>query len=750
MMAQATRDPIFWATVAVAEQDFDGAGDLCIRCHSVDGWINGRSTPTDGSGLQENDATGVACDVCHKVTNPDGLEHVGEQFSPFIANDEGVPPEGYQGSGQFVLWGSSDKLGPFTDAEARHQFMQSQYHRSVDFCGTCHDVSNPAVGDLAPNNGAQVPLGHVGQYGGPLEDKVALNYFPYEYGIVERTFSEYKAGLLSQTLISGYGDLPPDLQAGSIQYAYDMAMASTSDGNYADTTDRYFSCQSCHMPPVTGAGCNKNGAPIRPDLPLHDMTGGNYWMPDVIQYLDGLGQLRLGGGLTAVEIAALDAGKQRAMNNLSRAASLTVNGDNVRVTNLTAHKLISGYPEGRRMWLSITWYDANDLIVREDGAYGPLAVTHPVDGTPITVNTIIDLEDPNTKIYEAHYAMTQDWASGLLALHPGSHVLGFDRVTGEVEHTLGELAAEPAGSYEETFHFVLNNYVAKDNRIPTYGMSYDVAEMRNALPVPADQYGGSPGGVYQYWDDFALNPPAGATYATIDLLYQPTSWEYIQFLVLANTGNNAFLAEEGVNLFDAWLNTGMADPFVMTSATWGSPPVVVCDHDGICEPVDGEDCVSCPDDCISGGGAAACGNGICEPFDGEDCLTCPQDCNGKQSGNPDRQFCCGAGGGTGPVGCEDSRCNGDGFTCSDTVTPPYCCGDLICEGAEDSFNCEADCGPPVQACNDDGVCDPGEDCETCPGDCMGKLGGNPAGRYCCGNGVVEGPEGDGSICDGNF
>jgi hypothetical protein len=33
---------------------------------------------------------------------------------------------------------------------------------------------------------------------------------------------------------------------------------------------------------------------------------------------------------------------------------------------------------------------------------------------------------------------------------------------------------------------------------------------------------------------------------------------------------------------------------------------------------------------------------------------------------------------------------------------------------------------------------------------MGKLGGNPAGRYCCGNGVVEGPEGDGSICDGNF
>ena len=35
MMANAGRDPIFWATLAVAEQDFDGAGDLCIRCHST-------------------------------------------------------------------------------------------------------------------------------------------------------------------------------------------------------------------------------------------------------------------------------------------------------------------------------------------------------------------------------------------------------------------------------------------------------------------------------------------------------------------------------------------------------------------------------------------------------------------------------------------------------------------------------------------------------------------------------------------
>ncbi|MCU7800211.1 MAG: hypothetical protein KZQ70_08720 [gamma proteobacterium symbiont of Lucinoma myriamae] len=37
-MGNAGRDPIFWATMAIAEQDFDGAGDLCIRCHSTGGW----------------------------------------------------------------------------------------------------------------------------------------------------------------------------------------------------------------------------------------------------------------------------------------------------------------------------------------------------------------------------------------------------------------------------------------------------------------------------------------------------------------------------------------------------------------------------------------------------------------------------------------------------------------------------------------------------------------------------------------
>jgi hypothetical protein len=568
MMGNASRDPIFWATLAIAEQDFDGAGDLCIRCHSTSGWYAGRSTPTDGSRLMSGDADGVECDTCHKMTNPDNSEHLGVMISPFIANKGG---EGFYGSGMLSLWPNSHKLGPYSDADARHQFLQSRFHRDVRFCGSCHDVSNPVTGDLAHNNGRQDTSDSVfasGSLNSQLSDKAAFNNPPYMYGIVERTFSEFMAGGLSKTPVTSYSSLPADLKAGAIA-------AVAASGNYADGTARYFSCQTCHMRAVTGAGANKAGVPIRTDLPLHDMTGGNYWTPDAILYQNTRGWLRLGGGLTTTQIDALKAGKDRAIQQLKLAATLSVAGNTLTIVNHTGHKLISGYPEGRRMWVNIQWFDASGNLVREDGEYG---VVTTVNGTP--VKSIVNLNDPNTKIYEAHYGMTTEWAFQLRSLgYPKDMPLAFDRLTGAVTLTLGQLAECAGCASADTFHFVLNNTVTKDNRIPPYGFSYEEARKRNALPVPADQYRNDDG-TYRYYDELTLNPPSEAAYARIRLLYQPTSWEYVQFLYLANRKTNAFLASEGDNLLNTWLATGMAEPFVMAEATWGSAPPPACQTPG--------------------------------------------------------------------------------------------------------------------------------------------------------------------------
>ena len=583
-MSLAARDPLFWGALAVAEQDFDGSGDVCLRCHTSNAWLAGRSVPTDGSALHATrDSNGVECETCHRLTNPDNSEHKGVQNYPFIANDQKTPATGFYGAANYVLWGGLDKLGPYSDAVTKHPSLKSNFHRTSEMCGTCHDVSNPVTGDLAHNNGAIESL-DPGQFSGvpgsAVTGKAAFKNPPYAYGVVERTYSEHKSSLWPTYKVSDYLKLPTELQAGSVKAAYEKALLAGKSGNYEDGMVRNFTCQTCHMSPVfedpvagkaDGARASStihNNPKMRKDMALHDLTGGNNWTPKAIIYLNDKGKLKTGNGLTAKQKDAINAGVLRAENNLRQAATLKVTGNTVRVVNLTGHKLISGYPEGRRMWLNIKWYDSAGKLVREDGKYGPMAVT--LKGTPLTVNTILDLSGANTRIYEIQGGVTQKWAKQLLAMgKPSSLALSFDRVTGEVKTTLGQLAAKSSESYEKTLHFILNNYIISDNRIPPYGMSAGESERRNASPVPEEQYGNPPdNGVYNYADDFNMKVPEGAKTATIDLLYQVTSWEYIQFLAVANTKLNPNLSAVGDDVLDAWLNTQMAPPFVMASTKW--------------------------------------------------------------------------------------------------------------------------------------------------------------------------------------
>jgi hypothetical protein len=70
MMGQAARDPVFRAGLAIANQDTNGIGEFCIRCHAPRGWLAGRSEQADASGLNREDLHGVSCEVCHHLVDP--------------------------------------------------------------------------------------------------------------------------------------------------------------------------------------------------------------------------------------------------------------------------------------------------------------------------------------------------------------------------------------------------------------------------------------------------------------------------------------------------------------------------------------------------------------------------------------------------------------------------------------------------------------------------------------------------------
>lgn len=481
MMAHASIDPLFEANLAIANQDAPDSGDLCLRCHTYTGWVQGRSVPTSGLAMLASDKTGVSCDICHRMVDPvykPGISPASDQSILSILAFKGTNI----GNGMLVIDPAATRRGPFTNAASGHEVIVSPFHRDAALCGTCHDVSNPVFEQDAQ-----------GVYSPNALNTVSASFSAHRLGPVERTYSEW--------LYSAY-NTPQGV------YAPEFA------GNKPD--GRVATCQDCHMRDVSGHGADPAqypGLPLRNDLPLHDLTGSSTWLPLLLTNLYP----------NEVDAAAITAGVGRATSMLQNAADLAIKDAGtqiqVAVTNNTGHKLPTGYPEGRRMWINVKFYNQEMALVGESGAYDPA--------------TGILYHDTQARVYE---------------VHPG------------IDTNLTSLLDLPLGP---SLHFVLNNRIFEDNRIPPRGFTNAVFAAFGGAPVGHDYADG------QYWDDAFYALPTGASRAEVRLYFQSTSKEFVEFLRDENHTNT-----KGQEMYDLWANNGKCPPTLMTQATWTTPFLV--------------------------------------------------------------------------------------------------------------------------------------------------------------------------------
>jgi len=128
LMANAARDPVFWAGVAVASQDDPAHTDSCIRCHSPRAFLEGRGGAIAMDELAPADFDSVTCDVCHRQVD-DGQTPAGN--AAYVIDDTAVGP-------------AVPKRGPWAYAGPPmppHPAVQDAFVGTSRMCGTCHDVT---------------------------------------------------------------------------------------------------------------------------------------------------------------------------------------------------------------------------------------------------------------------------------------------------------------------------------------------------------------------------------------------------------------------------------------------------------------------------------------------------------------------------------------------------------------------------------------------------------------------------------
>jgi hypothetical protein len=500
VMGQSARDPLFHAALAIANSTANDAGAYCIRCHVPTAFIEGRADPPDGSAFIASDYEGVNCTFCHRLVDPQHKPGISPyQDEPILAALTGadlLPLE--PGNAQYVLDPVDSRRGPRDDiiynlhpGNPQPPIIPSPFHTTAEFCWTCHDVSNPLF-ERKPGN-----VYELAAIGSPHPNGDPRDMFP-----LHRTYSEWKNSYYSTVGIDHEGRF---------------------GGNHPTGIMR--NCQDCHMPMVVGYGCS---SPLieRPDLAHHTFLGSNTWVLRAVRDLYPDAE-------TGLSEASVDAAIDRNIDFLQRASDLVLSNlgraVRARIINRTGHKLPTGFPDGRRMWVNARFLDGGGNVIAEYGAYD---------------FDTAELDPTGTSVYEMVLGLTTEHADA-------------------IDHPPGP-----------THHFVLANTVLKDNRIPPAGWFASVAAQNQTLPVGAVYTSG------QHWHDTKFDIPPGAREAIVTVYYQVTTREFIEFL------RDHDPSGMGDVVYALWVKHGMSQPVVMDMQTLEIPANPDLNGDGVVDVFD--------------------------------------------------------------------------------------------------------------------------------------------------------------------
>ena len=330
LMANATRDPYWHAVVASELKHFpnlkDEINDTCIRCHApmahdlakkeglnlqlfdsgseMDGdFVQGLYSMDEGSELFNHGMDGVSCSMCHQIADDGNL-----------GTDAGM--SGGWSIETFAEPTQRPAYGQYTDPEGAYMLEQAGFNAtygahisSSESCGSCHNLkTNPVDRDGQP--------------------------------------------LATQS-----------------HFAEQMMYTEWENSIYDDAGSQPATCQSCHMPKIDQAVqlASAGSTRKRDNFSEHSMLGANTVMQSMLR--DFSEPLGISGDIDFDE--SIERNREFIRTSAEvELQNLAFDGDkidmDVQITNLTGHKLPSGY-HSRRVYLHVIVTDAAGKLVYENG-----------------------------------------------------------------------------------------------------------------------------------------------------------------------------------------------------------------------------------------------------------------------------------------------------------------------------------------------------------------------------------------------